>query len=291
MLRRAVQKRPYDWEPLPWQVLQPYRSTISEATGLTPYRLTFSREMRLLIDLEKLLPEPPRDIRTITADVAKNLEWSYQIAREIINFGHRRAESRYIEKLVEQKYKPENLVLEVQHTQVYGVPSSSTRSSLDSAKFSKYATRLLLWENSTRLRYLQRATMQCAHRLCHVPTFYCKPNRLLSCRTHWMPSRVTRISRLAASKICVCLQMTSGCFPQHRNFCPLLTSILPRRQLSVLHCRRRNLLLVCSVMSVPLQVSHLSSRVPSSWCHSRSHPLLTLPSLVILEPIYPRILR
>ena len=59
MLRRAVQKRPYDWEPLLSPVLQAYRSTISEATGFTPYRLTFGREMRLPIDLGTPLSEPP----------------------------------------------------------------------------------------------------------------------------------------------------------------------------------------------------------------------------------------
>ena len=104
MLRRAVQNRPYDWEPLLSPVLQAYRSTISEVTGFTPYRLTFGREMRLPIDLWTTLPEPPRDIRTMAAEVAENLEWSYQIAREIIGFGHCRAESRSNEKIVENQY-------------------------------------------------------------------------------------------------------------------------------------------------------------------------------------------
>ena len=51
--------------------------------------------MRLPNDRETLLSEPPRDIRTMAAEVAENLEWSYQIAHGIIGFGHRRAESRY----------------------------------------------------------------------------------------------------------------------------------------------------------------------------------------------------
>ena len=123
MLRRAVQKRPFDWEPLLSPVLQAYRSTISEATGFSPYRLTFGREMRLPIDLWTPLPEPPRDIRTMAAQIAENLELSYQIAREIIGFGHRRAESRYSERLVEKQYKPGSLVRVVQHTHSYGVPS------------------------------------------------------------------------------------------------------------------------------------------------------------------------
>ena len=38
MQQRAVQKRPYDWEPLLSPVLQEYRSTISEETIFTPYR-------------------------------------------------------------------------------------------------------------------------------------------------------------------------------------------------------------------------------------------------------------
>ena len=62
--------------------------------------------MRLPIDFVTPLPEPPRDIRTMAAAVAENLEWSFQIAREIICFGHRRAESRYNERIVEKEYKP-----------------------------------------------------------------------------------------------------------------------------------------------------------------------------------------
>ena len=123
ILRRAVQKRPYDREPLLSPVLQAYRSTISEATEFTLYRLTFGREMRLPIGLGTPLPEPPRDICTMAAKVAENLDWSYQIAREIIGFGHRRAESRYNERMVENQYKPGNLVCVVQQTHLYNVPS------------------------------------------------------------------------------------------------------------------------------------------------------------------------
>ena len=46
----------------------------------------------------------------MAAEVAENLEWSYQFAREIIGFKHRRAESRYNEKIVEKQYKPGSLV-------------------------------------------------------------------------------------------------------------------------------------------------------------------------------------
>ena len=123
MLPRAVQKRSFDWEPLLSPVLQAYLSTISETTGFMPYRLTFGREMRLPIDLGTPLSEPPRDICTMAAEVAKNLEWSYQIAREMIGFGHRLAESRYNERIVEKQYMPGSLVRVAQHTHLYGVLS------------------------------------------------------------------------------------------------------------------------------------------------------------------------
>ena len=51
MLRRAVQKRPYDWEPLLPAVLQAYRSPPSESTGFTPSRFVFGREMRFSVDI------------------------------------------------------------------------------------------------------------------------------------------------------------------------------------------------------------------------------------------------
>ena len=74
MLRRAVQRRPYDWESLLAPVLQSYRSMVSEATGFTPFRLVFGREMRLPIDLGSPLPEPPRDVRTFAAELVEDLE-------------------------------------------------------------------------------------------------------------------------------------------------------------------------------------------------------------------------
>ena len=73
ILRRTVQRKPYDWESLLVPVLQGYRSSVSEATGFTLYRLAFGREMRLPVDLGTPLPEPPRDLRTLAAELAEDL--------------------------------------------------------------------------------------------------------------------------------------------------------------------------------------------------------------------------
>ena len=78
--------------------------------------------MHLPIDFGTL-PEPPRDICTMAAKVAENLEWSYQIAREIICFKHRRDESSNNVSLVKKQYKPTNLVCLLQHTHSNEVPS------------------------------------------------------------------------------------------------------------------------------------------------------------------------
>ena len=123
MLRRAVLKRPYDWEPLLPTVLQAYRSSITESTGFTPFRLAFGREMRLPIDLGSPMPDPPREIRTFAAELAEDLEWSYRVAREVIGLGHRRAETRYNERVVAKQYKPGVLVRVLVHTHPHGVPS------------------------------------------------------------------------------------------------------------------------------------------------------------------------
>ena len=123
MLRRAVLKRPYDWEPLLPTVLQAYRSSITESTGFTPFRLAFGREMRLPIDLGSPMPDPPREIRTFAAELAEDLEWSYRVAREVIGLGHRRSETRYNERVVAKQYKPGVLVRVLVHTHPHGVPS------------------------------------------------------------------------------------------------------------------------------------------------------------------------
>ena len=77
---------------------------MSEATGFTPHRLAFGREMRLPVDLGTPLPEPPRDVRTLAAELAEDLEYSYRVPREVIGHGHRRAENRYNEHVVERVY-------------------------------------------------------------------------------------------------------------------------------------------------------------------------------------------
>ena len=85
--------------------------------------------MRLPTDLtEKEMPisqhpELPRDDRTFTAELADDLEWSYKVAREIIKHGHKRAESRYNERVVERGYQPGCLVRVWQHARNRNAPS------------------------------------------------------------------------------------------------------------------------------------------------------------------------
>ena len=123
MLRRAVQRRPYDRESLLAAVLQSYRSTVSEATGFTTYRLAFGREMRLPVDLGTPLPEPPCDVRTFAVELAENLEWSYKVACEIIGHRHKRAENRLNERVVERAYKSGSLVCVILHARNRNLPS------------------------------------------------------------------------------------------------------------------------------------------------------------------------
>ena len=124
MLRCAVLKRPDDWEPLLPTVLQAYRYSITESTGFTPFRLAFGREMRFLIDFGSPMPDPPRKIRTLAAELAKDLEWSYRVSLEVIGLGHRRAETRNNKRVVAKNFKPAVLVRIFVHTHLHGVPST-----------------------------------------------------------------------------------------------------------------------------------------------------------------------
>ena len=94
MLRREVQKRLFDLKPLLLPGLCAYLSTISETTEFTLNTLTENREMRLPNDLGIPLTKPPLNICTMAEEVAVNLKWLYQIAREIISFGYCRGKSR-----------------------------------------------------------------------------------------------------------------------------------------------------------------------------------------------------
>ena len=60
--------------------------------------------MRMPIDLGSPLPEPPRDVRTFAAELSENMEWSYKVAGAIIGHGHKLAENRYNERVVERAY-------------------------------------------------------------------------------------------------------------------------------------------------------------------------------------------
>ena len=71
--------------------------------------------MRLYIELGSLLPEPTRDVRSFAAELATNLEWSYNIAQKIIGHEHTRYKSRYNERVVERAYQPGCLVRVLQH--------------------------------------------------------------------------------------------------------------------------------------------------------------------------------
>ena len=123
MLRRAVKRRPNDWEPGLPAVLQAYRSTPSEATGFTPHRLAFGREMRLPIVVGTPLPEPPRDICTFANNLVEDLDWSYGIAREVSGLQHRRSEGRYDERVVEKLYAPGAYVRVLMHGRHFCAPS------------------------------------------------------------------------------------------------------------------------------------------------------------------------
>ena len=123
MLKRAVQRSTYNWEPLLPCVLQAYRSTVSESTGFTPHRFGYGREMRLPVDLGSPLPDPPRDTRTLAAEITYDLEWAYRVGREEIGHGHKRGESRYNERVVPKQFKPGTLVRVLLHFHPAGVHS------------------------------------------------------------------------------------------------------------------------------------------------------------------------
>ena len=115
MLRRAVKKCPYDWAPLLAPVLQAYRSSIFEATGFTPHRLTFGREMSLPVDFGTPLPEPVRNLHSFAIDLADQLEWAYRLSRKVIGLGHKRAQVRHNERVVQKQFVPDALVRVVRH--------------------------------------------------------------------------------------------------------------------------------------------------------------------------------
>ena len=173
MLRRAVMKRPYDWEPLLPTVLQAYRSSITESTGFTPFRLEFGREMRLPIDLGSPTPDPPREIRTFAAELAEDLEWSYRVAREVIGLGHRRAETRYYERVVAKQYKPGVLVRVLVHTYPFlgGREGRPVRRASEIRRFGGRASHVhQTWTNAPIRKNAARRTG--VRRSAHHPVGY-----------------------------------------------------------------------------------------------------------------------
>ena len=190
----------------------------------------------------------------MAAKVAENLEWSYQIAREIIGFGHCRSKSRYNERIVEKQYKPGSLVRVVQDTHPYGVLSKLI------PKFAGLCEVLEVRGPTLTLRELDTNKVFTAIHDAVLASTLSRPEVPLQAKLlAELPNTLNVESsaedlEVAASRICVCLPMTSGCPLPHRKFRSKNTSISPRRPLSVLYCRR-NSPLVLSVMVVSLHVS------------------------------------
>ena len=130
-----------------------------------PFPFAVGRKMRLPLDLGSPLPEPPRDVRIFAAELAEDLEWFYKIAREIIGHGHKRAESRYNERVVERAYQPGCLVRVLQHARNRNAPSKldTQYSGLCEVLGVRGA---LLCVSSTRDASLPRITTLSAARRC-----------------------------------------------------------------------------------------------------------------------------
>jgi hypothetical protein len=79
--------------------------------------------MRLPVDLGSPTPDLPREIRTFAAELSEDLEWSYRVAREVVGLVHRRAESRYYDRVVAKQYKSGVLMSVLVHSHPHGEPS------------------------------------------------------------------------------------------------------------------------------------------------------------------------
>jgi len=87
-------------------VMMAYRSTVSESTGFTPYRLVFGKEMRLGVDLGTPMPEPSMTVRSWAVRLLENLERAYAQARENLHRVHLRSSDLYDTGVVRHHYLP-----------------------------------------------------------------------------------------------------------------------------------------------------------------------------------------
>ena len=120
MLRKAVGDHPEDWEEFLPAILMAYRSTISNSTGYTPYKLAFGREMRLGIDYGEEFPDPPSTFEDYANTLAKNLCDSYKIARETLGNRHKKAKENYDKNSFENFFKVGDLVRTKINTKLVG---------------------------------------------------------------------------------------------------------------------------------------------------------------------------
>ena len=120
MLKKAVEDHPENWEEHLPAVLMAYRSTISGATGQTPYKLTFGREMRLGVDYGQEFPDRPSNIEDFASELAENLEQAHQEAREALGNRHRAAKEHYDKSSVQHHLKVGDLVRVRSHARNVG---------------------------------------------------------------------------------------------------------------------------------------------------------------------------
>ena len=78
-----------------------YRSTISNSTGFTSYRLSFGREMRLGVDYGEHFPEQPQ-FEDFASSLAENLENAFEQARETLEARHKTSKEKFDKDCVEK---------------------------------------------------------------------------------------------------------------------------------------------------------------------------------------------
>lgn len=94
-LRKFLQTTPTTWECALPKVLMAHRSVVSEATGFTPFRLMFGREMRLGADVGTPLPRDECSPSDYVSRLVQELETAYEGARGTIRGKRARAVDLY----------------------------------------------------------------------------------------------------------------------------------------------------------------------------------------------------
>ena len=111
VLAKTVSDNQHDWDTHLPKALFAYRTAVHEATGFTPFHVTFGHSPMLPIDiLIGTLPTQHKEVPAFVADLNRSLSAVYSTVHTNIHSAHQHSKARYDKKSTSNHYSVGDIV-------------------------------------------------------------------------------------------------------------------------------------------------------------------------------------